>query len=111
MLDFIIKYWVQFLFGLAAACFTFIIKQYYTMKDKIKQQEIEDIKNKCVENNLNYAEIYEHAFNPEKQEQAQSTITKLESLDKINQDSNQEESVIDDEKNETKENSNEDKNN
>ena len=50
MLDFIIKYWVQFLFGLAAACFTFIIKQYYTMKDKIKQQEIEDIKSNMCEN-------------------------------------------------------------
>lgn len=45
MLDFVIKYWVQFLFGLAAACFTFMIKQYYKMKDKIKEQELEEMKN------------------------------------------------------------------
>ncbi len=48
MLDFVIKYWVQFLFGLAAMCFTFIIKQYYVMKDKIKQQELQELKeNMC----------------------------------------------------------------
>lgn len=48
MLDFVIKYWVQFLFGLAAACFTFVIKQYYKMKEKIKDQELKETKeNMC----------------------------------------------------------------
>lgn len=48
MLDFVIKYWVQFLFGLAAACFTFVFKQYYKMKSQIKDQEIKDMKeNMC----------------------------------------------------------------
>lgn len=44
MLDFIIKYWLQFLFGLIAACFTFIIKQYYKMKAEIKEQSIKEMK-------------------------------------------------------------------
>ena len=57
MLDFVIKYWVQFLFGLAATCFTFIIKQYYAMKDKIKQQELSELKDNMCANMK--ASIYE----------------------------------------------------
>ena len=61
MLDFIVKYWVQFLFGLAAACFTFIIKQYYKMKDTIKEQNLKEMKeNMCTEmKNAVYTRIAE----------------------------------------------------
>lgn len=71
MLDFIIKYWLQFLFGLAAACFTFGIKRYYKMKDKIKEQEIKEMKeNMCTSmKEAVYAKINEeHALSAKEDE-------------------------------------------
>lgn len=49
MLEFVTKYWLQVIFGLAAACFTFIIRQYYLMKDQIRKTELENMKNHMCE--------------------------------------------------------------
>ena len=75
MLEFIIKYWIQFLFGLAAACFTFIIKQYYSMKNKIQQQQLDEMKNTMCVNMKDaiYARINEEH---EQSAQADATIKK-----------------------------------
>ena len=38
MLDFIVTYWLEFLFGLIAALITFLIKQYYGLSKKVHNQ-------------------------------------------------------------------------
>ena len=38
MLDFIVTYWLEFLFGLIAAAVTFLIKQYYNLYKKVHSQ-------------------------------------------------------------------------
>ena len=48
MLEFIAKYWIEFVFGLIAACIIFAIKQYYASKSKLKQKDQEDFKNEII---------------------------------------------------------------
>lgn len=44
MLDFIAKYWLEFVFGLVAACIVFAIKQYYASKEKLYEKDQEGFK-------------------------------------------------------------------
>jgi hypothetical protein len=39
MLEFIAKYWIEFALGLAAACITFAIRQYYASQLKLKEKD------------------------------------------------------------------------
>lgn len=49
MLDFIAKYWLEFVFGLVAGCIVFIIKQYYSSKEKLHEQDQEDFKQDIID--------------------------------------------------------------
>ena len=49
MLDFIAKYWLEFVFGLVAACIVFIIKQYYSSKEKLDEKDQEEFKQNIIQ--------------------------------------------------------------
>lgn len=48
MLDFVITYWLEFLFGLAAASITFLIKRYYDLRKKEQNQGRSDFKTEII---------------------------------------------------------------
>lgn len=48
MVEFIIQYWLEFVFGLVAACLIFIIRQYYKQKTKITEQDQQDFKDEIL---------------------------------------------------------------
>ena len=49
MLDFIVTYWLEFLFGLIAAAVTFLIKQYYSLQKKVHNQQRDNFEAEIVE--------------------------------------------------------------
>ena len=49
MLDFIVTYWLEFLFGLIAALVTFLIKQYYTLQKKVHNQQRDNFEEEIIE--------------------------------------------------------------
>lgn len=49
MLDFIVTYWLEFLFGLIAASVTFLIKQYYSLQKKMKHQLRDSFEEEIIE--------------------------------------------------------------
>lgn len=49
MLDFIVTYWLEFLFGLIAASVTFLIKQYYSLQKKMKHQLRDNFEEEIIE--------------------------------------------------------------
>lgn len=48
MIDFIVKYWVQFFFGLIAACATWTLKKYYDLVKKDRENEKKELKEEIV---------------------------------------------------------------
>ena len=49
MLDFIVTYWLEFLFGLIAAAVTFLIKQYYNLQKKVHNQQRDNFEEEIIE--------------------------------------------------------------
>ena len=49
MLDFIVTYWLEFLFGLIAAAVTFLIKQYYSLQKKVHNQQRDNFEEEIIE--------------------------------------------------------------
>lgn len=49
MLDFIVTYWLEFLFGLIAALVTFLIKQYYSLQKKVHNQQRDNFEEEIIE--------------------------------------------------------------
>lgn len=49
MLDFIVTYWLEFLFGLVAALITFLIKQYYSLSKKVHNQQRDNFEEEIIE--------------------------------------------------------------
>ena len=49
MLDFIVTYWLEFLFGLIAAAVTFLIKQYYSLQKKVRSQQRDNFEEEIIE--------------------------------------------------------------
>lgn len=49
MLDFIVTYWLEFLFGLIAALITFLIKQYYSLSKKVHNQQRDNFEEEIIE--------------------------------------------------------------
>ena len=49
MLDFIVTYWLEFLFGLIAAAVTFLIKQYYSLQKKVHSQQRDSFEEEIIE--------------------------------------------------------------
>ena len=49
MLDFIVTYWLEFLFGLIAAAVTFLIKQYYSLQKKVHNQQRDNFEEEILE--------------------------------------------------------------
>ena len=49
MLDFIVTYWLEFLFGLIAATVTFLIKQYYSLQKKVHSQQRDNFEEEIIE--------------------------------------------------------------
>ena len=49
MLDFIVTYWLEFLFGLIAAAVTFLIKQYYSLQKKVHSQQRDNFEEEIIE--------------------------------------------------------------
>ena len=49
MLDFIVTYWLEFLFGLIAALVTFLIKQYYNLQKKVHNQLRDNFEEEIIE--------------------------------------------------------------
>ena len=49
MLDFIVTYWLEFLFGLIAAAVTFLIKKYYNLQKKVHSQQRDNFEEEIIE--------------------------------------------------------------
>ena len=49
MLDFIVTYRLEFLFGLIAAAVTFLIKQYYNLQKKVHNQQRNNFEEEIIE--------------------------------------------------------------
>lgn len=49
MLDFIVTYWLEFLFGLIATTVTFLIKQYYNLQKKVRNQQRDNFEEEIIE--------------------------------------------------------------
>lgn len=49
MFEFIAKYWLEFAFGLVAACIVFSIRQYYSYKSKLGDKEQEEFKEEIID--------------------------------------------------------------
>ena len=48
MLDFIVTYWLEFLFGLIAAAVTFLIKQYSSLQKKVHSQQRDNFEEEII---------------------------------------------------------------
>lgn len=49
MIEFISQYWLEFVFGLVAACLVFIIRQYYKQKSQLEDKDQEDFKEEILD--------------------------------------------------------------
>ena len=49
MIDIIVTYWLEFLFGLIAAAVTFLIKQYYSLQKKVHNQQRNNFEEEIIE--------------------------------------------------------------
>lgn len=48
MIEFISQYWLEFVFGLVAACIVFVIRQYYSSKAKLEDKDQDDFRTEII---------------------------------------------------------------
>ncbi len=72
MLEFIAKYWIEFALGLAAACITFAIRQYYASQLKLKEKDQEEFKQNIID-----------TINQDLEEQIQKSDKADEKIEKV----------------------------